>query len=150
MTNKEDFVPKTHPATRNVESEDPMMLVANSVSGDPDWMIECMLDEFFWMGYGECELFELFQSPAYPVLNQLLAHFGEDCVRSRFAEICGRAGVLRFRESIAEVPSDFDDEEDLVFVPLGIPVDMIQQNHESATAMQPAGQLEPATYLERD
>ena len=39
----ERFVPKVHPATREIEAEDPMELMAEIAPGDPDVMLNCMV-----------------------------------------------------------------------------------------------------------
>lgn len=109
-----NLVSKVHPLTRALEPEDPMELVATPVGGDPDVMFECIVQEFVWMGWDADQLFELFRSPNYPVLNQLLGLYGEDQVRERIRELLGRTGTLRFREVIDDEPDpDGDDEPEL-------------------------------------
>jgi hypothetical protein len=110
-----DFVPKVHPATRPVESEDPMELVATPAPGDPGVMLECIVQEFAGMGWDAAQLLALFRSPAYPVLNQLLAYYGEEAVSAKVRELLGRWGVFRVRETIADDPEpDADDEPELI------------------------------------
>jgi hypothetical protein len=109
------MVPKTHPMTREVEADDPMELMANHVPGDPDVMLECLVQEFAWMGWGLEQLLGLFRSPEYPVLNQMLGHYGEAEIRRRVSELLGRIGVYRFRETIVEdEPDDHDDAPELI------------------------------------
>jgi hypothetical protein len=92
-----------------------MELVATPVpGGDPDLMLECVVQEFAWMGCDAAALMGLFRSPAYPVLNQLLAHYGEEEVRRRVERFLGRLGGLRFRETIAEDPEPEEDEPELI------------------------------------
>src|SRR5262249_54817243 len=100
--NSEQWVPKIHPITRSVEPEDPMELVATPVQGDPDFMLECVLQEFVWMGWDRDQLMALFYSPHYPVLNQLLARFGDHSIRGRIDDLLQRTGRLRFSERIVE------------------------------------------------
>ena len=97
----ERWVPKVHPLARQAEPEDPLELMAEPVSGDPGVMLECILQEFVWMGWDEASLLGLINSPAYPVLNALRDRFGEAEVRRRVQELLGRTGTLRFREEIA-------------------------------------------------
>src|SRR5262245_41003313 len=79
----ERFVPKIHPATREVEADDPMELMAEIAPGDPDVMLNCMIEEFGWQGYDSDSLMRLFMDPEYPILNQLLDFFGPTEVRKR-------------------------------------------------------------------
>ncbi len=91
------LVPKVHPLSRTVESEDPMELMATPAPGDPDVMLESIVQEFAWMGWNAEQLLELFHSPMYPVLNQLREHYGDDVIREKVEAVVGRAGVLSFR-----------------------------------------------------
>src|SRR5262249_58379214 len=47
---RERFVPKVHPATREVLPEDPLALHATPVEGDPDVLIRALVREYAWMG----------------------------------------------------------------------------------------------------
>jgi len=113
-TTTDRFVPKVHPATRAVEADDPLELVAEPLPGDPDVMLACVVQEFAWMGWGTDQILGLFQSPDYPALNQLLARFGAAAVRRRVGEVLGRSGVFRVREAVADDPEPEDDEPDLI------------------------------------
>lgn len=107
----EHLVPKVHPLARAVEADDPLELIATPVGGDPEYMLQCMVEEFAWMGISADELLGLFRSPAYPVLNQLLNHFGEDAVRERIQRLAG----LRFSAVVDDEPeTDEDDEPELI------------------------------------
>ncbi len=111
----EQWVPKVHPITRALEQEDPMELMATPAQGDPEFMLQCIVEEFAWLGMGKDELLGLFHSPTYPVLNQLLAHFGAEAVRRRVEELLGRVGIFCVQESIAEGPEpDEEDGADLI------------------------------------
>ena len=105
------LAPKVHPLTREVEPEDPMELVAMSVHGDPDVMLECIVQEFAGMGWAPDELLPLFASPHYPVLNQLRALLGPEALEARLRSILGRVGVFQVVEQI-DVDVDDDDEFD--------------------------------------
>jgi hypothetical protein len=108
-----DLVPKVHPLSRAATEEDPFELMAEPVPGDPVVMLECILQEFAWMGYGREQLLGLFHHPGYPVLCQLREYFGDEGVRRQVDELVARWGVLRFRETIVE-PEDEPDDHDLV------------------------------------
>jgi hypothetical protein len=94
-----------------VEPADPMELMATPVQGDPEVMLQCIVQEFAWMGWNAEQLLELFGSPAYPVLNQLREHYGAEEVRQRIQALLGRSGVFRFRETIAPDPEPEEDDE---------------------------------------
>ena len=103
-------VPKVHPLARGVEAGDPLELVATPVEGDPEYMLQCMVAEFAWMGLSAEELLGLFRSPAYPVLNQLREYFGDVGVRERIDALLGSFGGLRFSAVVDDEPEP--DEED--------------------------------------
>jgi hypothetical protein len=94
-----------------VESEDPLELMATPAPGDPDVMVESIVQEFVWMGWSAEQLLELFQSPMYPVLNQLREYYGDEVIRQRVEGIVGRAGRLSFRETISDEPDSIADDE---------------------------------------
>ena len=113
---KQQFVPKVHPATRDVAPDDPMTLHATPVAGDPEVMLRCVVQEYAWMGWGADRIASLFQDPFYPALSSLLQFYGEEGIRERIAAVLGRSGVLRFEESVREEPepAEYDDEPELV------------------------------------
>ena len=115
-TSDERWVPKVHPLDRQTEPEDPFELMAQPIDGDPAVMLECILQEFIWMGWDEPALVALVGNPAYPVLNALRDHYGEAEVRRHVHELVGRTGVWRFREEIA--PCEEDIEPELVSISL--------------------------------
>jgi hypothetical protein len=100
--NGDQFVPKVHPLSREVVPDDPLELMAQTVVGDPDVMLECILQEFVWMGWSEEQLLSLFHHPGYPVLCQLREFFGDAEVARRVSTLLARGGQWRFRETIAE------------------------------------------------
>jgi len=114
-TDTDNLVPKVHPATRGVEAEDPMELMAQPALGDPEVMLECIVQEFVWMGWDLEELMGLFYDPQYPVLNHLREHYGEVEVRRRVREVANRLGVFRFQETVdEEIEPDQDDGPELI------------------------------------
>jgi hypothetical protein len=106
------LVPKVHPLDRAVEADDPLELMAEPVPGDPAVMLECLLQEFAGLGEDADDLLAMFRSPAYPLLNMLLAHYGEAELRRRVTDLLGRSGVFRVRETMAEDPDSEDDGDD--------------------------------------
>jgi len=109
----ERWVEKVHPLERMAEAEDPFELMAEPVVGDPGVMLDCMLEEFAWMGWNASQLESLFHHPGYPVLGALREYFGDEEVRRRITSLLARTGVLSFREVIAE--PELEDDEPEVF-----------------------------------
>ena len=109
-----DLVPKVHPLARGVEPEDPMELVATPVLGDPELMLECLVQEFAWMGWDAERIFALFRDPFYPPLHGLLGHFGEEGVRERIAGLVRRTGAFRFEASVDDEPEPETEGPELI------------------------------------
>lgn len=109
-----NLVPKVHPLTRGVELEDPMELVATPVLGDPELMLECLVQEFAWLGWDADRIFALFRDPFYPPLHGLLGHFGEQGVRERIAGVVRRTGAFRFEASVDDEPEPQEQEPELI------------------------------------
>jgi hypothetical protein len=105
------FVPKVHPLSRMLEPEDPLELMATPAPGDPDVMVESIVQEFVWMGWSAEQLLEIFQNPMYPVLNQLREHLGDEVIRDKVQTIVERAGIFSFHETIADEPDSIADDE---------------------------------------
>lgn len=117
------FAPKVHPLTRQVEADDPLEVVAEPVAGgDPAFMLRCVLEEYAWMGWGADDLLELFRSPEYPVLNELLAHFGEAAVREQIADLLGATGAPLYQASVCEAEPEADEDHEPELIQLTIRV----------------------------
>jgi hypothetical protein len=101
-TNDDRWVAKTHPLSRDAEPEDPFELVPQAVAGDPAEMLDCILQEFAWMGWNTEQLLDLFSNPGYPLLCELREFFGAAEIRRQVDALVARWGVLRFRETIVE------------------------------------------------
>jgi hypothetical protein len=108
-TPESNWVPKVHPVDRESQPEDPLELHAQVAVGDPDVMLECILQEFLWMGWGEAELLALFHDPGYPLLGQLREFYGDAEVARRVAALVAASGQLVFHETLAE-PEDEDPD----------------------------------------
>jgi hypothetical protein len=102
------FVPKVHPLERGSEPEDPLELMGEVVPGDPLIMLDCMLQEFAWMGYDAAALYSLFSNPGYPVLCALREEFGDAAVRARIQALMSDWGRLQFRETLVEEECHFE------------------------------------------
>jgi hypothetical protein len=116
----DNWVPKVHPLDRQVEAEDPLELLADVVPGDPEVMLECILQEFVWMGWDADQLYSLFRNPGYPLLCELRQYYGDEEVERRIAELLARSGQFRFHETLVEPEGDehIEDGENFELVPL--------------------------------
>jgi hypothetical protein len=114
MIANERLVPKVHPVTRAVEAEDPMELIATPATGDATVMLECIVQEFAFMGCDEEQLMGLFRGSDYPVLAGLRAAFGEDEIRRQLRVILDRQGVFHVRERIDDGPNPDELEPELI------------------------------------
>jgi hypothetical protein len=100
----ERFVPKVHPATRPAEPEDPFTLHATLAAGDPELMLQCLVQEYAWMGWDAEQILALFRDPSYPALHALRELYGEDGVRRRVDRLLSESGVLHFEVAVNEEP----------------------------------------------
>jgi hypothetical protein len=116
--NEPQYVPKVHPATRAVEADDPMMLFACPTVGDPELMVQCLVQEYAWMGFDAPAIVCLFRDQEYPALNALWAHYGEEWIRARVQSILGMTGVHRCSGTVTEEAQEI--EEDSHFIELGL------------------------------
>jgi hypothetical protein len=115
---QERWVSKVHPLAREVGPEDPLELMSEVVVGDPGVMLECILQEFVWMGWGAGQLLTLFQHPGYPLLCQLREFYGDAEVERRVHALLAGSGQLQFRESIAEPDEEPDHGPELIQITL--------------------------------
>ena len=100
----ERFVPKIHPATRPAEPEDPFTLHATLAAGDPELMLQCLVQEYAWLGWDAEQILSLFRDPFYPALHALRDLYGEDGVRQRVEALIRESGVLHFDIAMDEEP----------------------------------------------
>lgn len=89
--------PKTHPTAREATPEDPLSLHAFEVPGDPDLMLQLLVEEYARMGWGAEDLLRLARDPNYQAFHGLLRRFGEADLRARLQNILARCGVFRMR-----------------------------------------------------
>lgn len=87
--------PKVHPATREVEPDDPMNLHGVEVDGDPEIMLRMLVEEYARMGCGLEELMDLCRQPFYVGFHGLLQFYGETELTRRVNGILSRCGVFR-------------------------------------------------------
>jgi hypothetical protein len=115
----ERFVPKLHPATREVLPDDPMTLCATPVAGDPDLLVRAVVQDYAWMGWNADQIAALFRDPFYPLLHGLWRVLGEVGVRDRIDAVFRHYGVYRFRSTVHEEREEAAPE--LIQIGLGRP-----------------------------
>ncbi len=101
-----NYVSKVHPATRGIEPEDPMNLVAIEVPGDPELMLRLLVEEYARMGWGLEALIGLLRDPFYVAAHGLWLHFGEEEIRRRLSAMLSRVGVVRTTITTSAPPPD--------------------------------------------
>lgn len=79
------------------EPDDPMELRGVACDGDPDFMVDCLIEEYAWMGWRAQDIMGLFESPSYPVLHGLYRTQGAESIRHRVEVVIQRFGGFRFQ-----------------------------------------------------
>lgn len=100
----ENWVPKVHPATREVLPEDPLTLHASAVPGDPAIMVKCIIQEYASIGWSGEQILALFRDPFFPALHAHWQALGNDRLRAQIGAILARSGVMRFTGTIHDEP----------------------------------------------
>jgi hypothetical protein len=108
------WVPKVHPANRPVEPEDPMTLHATAGPGDPEIMLQCLAQEYAWMGWNAGQILQLFRDPFYPALNDLLRRYGEDGIRERLVGVLDSMGIFCCQATVNDESGSAEAEPDLI------------------------------------
>ena len=86
------------------EPEDPMELVGMAIpQQDPDYMAECMIEEYMMLGWNEKQLMSLFARPFFQATHRIYDDKGEEHVRSLIHRVRDRwlQGSVRGGESLA-------------------------------------------------
>ena len=75
-------------AKKEFEPEDPMERVGVTIPGsDPEVMAECLVEEYFRMGYDEEAIWDLFRNPFYRATHLIYQQRGEAYVKALIGEI---------------------------------------------------------------
>lgn len=91
-----EFIEEKHPRHRAVEEDDPMQLNADAVYGDPEVMLESLIEEYARMGQSAGQIAEIFSLPFFQATYGLNRHFGEQSIHERIDAVLQRSGVFRF------------------------------------------------------
>ena len=91
-----------HPKDRAMEADDPMLLNAQQIDGDPEVMLTCLVEEFARMGSSSEEILAMFDNPFFQATAGLKQLYGEEGVRMRVQDVLARCGVLRIRARVTK------------------------------------------------
>lgn len=80
---------------KTAEADDPMVLHATRVSGDPYLMLDSLIEEYARMGFSAAKIHGLFKNPGFLATYCLTQRFGEQVVSQRIETVLQRCGVLR-------------------------------------------------------
>jgi hypothetical protein len=108
------FVPKVHPATRPMEPEDPMMLHATAVWGDPEIMLRCLVEEYAGIGWDVEGILALCHDPFYPALHGLLGLYGEHGLRERVSGLLQGSRRFPLRATVHERAEPAEPNAELI------------------------------------
>ena len=91
--NREE-IEREHPKNRPIEPEDPMVLNADAISGDPWLMLDGIVEEYARMGWSGDEIEQLFDQPFYQATHALKQNLGEVAVHARIRRTLSRCGLF--------------------------------------------------------
>jgi hypothetical protein len=94
---QDDVGPPVHPRDRVIEPEDPMMLEPVELDGDPEIMIDCLIEEFARMGWDAPTIVRMFDDPFYEGPYRARQRYNADAFETRVRRVLARCGTLRVR-----------------------------------------------------
>jgi hypothetical protein len=100
----DDDCNRTHPKDRAAQTDDPMEISGIEVEGDPEVMLNCIVEEFARMGCDAETILRLFDDPFFLGPHGLTKAFGREYIRDRVHGILKRCGVMSVR--VIEQPAD--------------------------------------------
>jgi hypothetical protein len=86
-----------HPRDRATQQDDPMMLEPVEIDGDPEIMIDCLIEEFARMGWDTPTIIRMFDNPFYEGPHRARQLYTADAFEARVRRVLGRCGTLRVR-----------------------------------------------------
>lgn len=84
-----------HPKDRPAEPADPLHMAVGVGEGDPLLMLDCIVEEYSRMGFGEEEILQLFDDPMFLATRGLRDLLGREATRNRVHEVLSRCRILR-------------------------------------------------------
>lgn len=73
-----------------------MRMEAELVTGDPQVMLDCLIEEFARLGWDANRIARMFENPFFLASHGLAKRFGQGAVRERIQQTLQRCGVFRF------------------------------------------------------
>ena len=86
----------TPPPHRAIEAEDPMLLTAEGLPGDPLAMLDGLIEEYAGLGWDKAHILRLFDTPFFQGTWGLRRQLGPEVIGQRIEEVLARRGVARF------------------------------------------------------
>ena len=81
---------------KSAEPDDPMRLRAELVEGNPQVMLEGLIEEYARMGWGAGQIGRIFEDPFFGATHALATRLGGEAIRDRIEQTLQRCGVFRF------------------------------------------------------
>ncbi len=73
-----------------------MRMEAELVTGDPQVMLDCLIEEFARMGWDANRIELIFENPFFLASHSLAKRFGHEAIRERIEQTLERCGVFCF------------------------------------------------------
>ncbi len=78
------------------QADDPMQLKAGLLEGNPQAMLEGLIEEYARMGWNADQIARLFEQPFFAATHGLTRRFGREAIRACIDQTLQRCGVFRF------------------------------------------------------
>jgi hypothetical protein len=105
-----------HPRDRAIQADDPMMLEPVEIDGDPEIMIDCLIEEFARMGWDTPTIVRMFDDPFYEGPYRARQLYTAEAFAARVRRVLARCGTMRVR--LVECAHDQGPEEKPVVLTL--------------------------------
>ena len=94
----EDDCNLRHPRDREMQADDPMMLEPVEIDGDPEIMIDCLIEEFARMGWDTPTIIRMFDDPFYEGPHRARRLYTAEAFEARVRRVLARCGTMRVRD----------------------------------------------------
>jgi hypothetical protein len=90
-------IPKVHPASREILPDDPMEMQGFEIPGNPQLMLQLLVEEYARIGMGVDQIVQLAHDPNYTAFYGLRRSLGNEEFDRRVRAIVLRCGVMRVK-----------------------------------------------------
>ena len=104
----DDDCNRTHPKDRAPQADDPMEISGIEIEGDPQVMLQCIVEEFARMGCDAEDILRMFDDPFFQGPYGINLAFGRQYIRRYVTSMLKQSGVMRVR--VIEQPPEEDLE----------------------------------------